>query len=268
MLFAYLDEFGHIGPYVARSANAHNEHPAFGLAGIVLPERSVRPFATKFLQLKQKMLASDIEKAGRIPQKWEKKGSDVFRPKAIEKYEGIRAGGFRLINQLKNCDGKIIYYGREKTVGKLDGNPTGMYTTVFAHMIRRLDQLCDEIDENFLIVIDQHSARKDLLECAAKTMYGQNPTRRLLCPPFEVESYLNQSMQAADWIAAIIGRIWAYELQPTEFADHQKTRSYFWSRVHSLATHSTVDRRKRRRMRQRQGFISIVRHALTVKFSS
>jgi len=46
-------------------------------------------------------------------------------------------------------------------------------------------------NQNFALVIDEHSAKKELLECAAKTMYGTNPARKLVSPPFEVESYLN-----------------------------------------------------------------------------
>ena len=257
MRFVYLDEFGHIGPFVSRNGKSHNEHPVFGLAGIMLPERFVRPFATKFLQLKQNMLAADIEKSGQIAQKWEKKGSDIFRPKAIERYEGVRAGGFRLINEVRLCGGRIIYYGREKTVGKVDGNSLGMYKTVLSHIMRRIDNFCDQVDENFLLVVDQHSARKELLECAAKTMYGHTPTRRLISPPFEVESYLNQNMQCADWIAAIVGRLWAYETQPSEYADHQKTHAYFWDRLHTLSVHSTVERRPPPRVRHRETVVSL-----------
>src|SRR5689334_9295571 len=46
------------------------------------------------------------------------------------------------------------------------------------------------------------------------------PARHMLRPPFEVESYINQNIQAADWIATIVGRLGAYEILPTEYADH------------------------------------------------
>ena len=35
--FAYLDEFGHIGPYLGRHHPRHNDSPVFGFAGLVLP---------------------------------------------------------------------------------------------------------------------------------------------------------------------------------------------------------------------------------------
>ena len=34
---AYLDEFGHVGPYIAHHDPRYNTHPVFGLGGIVLP---------------------------------------------------------------------------------------------------------------------------------------------------------------------------------------------------------------------------------------
>ena len=39
LYFAYLDEFGHIGPYIARDDPKHNDSPVFGLGGMILPQR-------------------------------------------------------------------------------------------------------------------------------------------------------------------------------------------------------------------------------------
>jgi len=191
MFFVYLDEFGHIGPFVSRTNLTYNESPIFGLAGIILPEQSVRVFATKILQLKEFMFDSEIARSGKISQIWEKKGRDIFRPRAVSKYQSLRSCGFRLLNYLRDCDGSIFYYGREKVIGKLDGNSNGLHTTVLSHAIRRIDNFCVTQNQNFALVIDEHSAKKELLECAAKTMYGTNPARKLVSPPFEVESYLN-----------------------------------------------------------------------------
>lgn len=243
MLFAYLDEFGHVGPFVSRTAKKFNESPVFGLAGIILPEKAVRPFATSFLQLKEHLLAADIEKSRKMAAKWEKKGVQIFRPSAMDKFPSLRNGGFRLLNQLNRCGGKVFYYGREKRRGEEGGNSNGLYTTVMSKTIRRIDQYASSIDSNFAIVMDQHSARKDLLECAAKTMFGKEPARRLVSPPFEVESYLNQNIQAADWVASIVGRLWSYRLENAQYADHAAMESYFGERIGRLITHSSVERR-------------------------
>jgi hypothetical protein len=73
--FIYLDEFGHIGPFMSRAGPRYNECPVFGLAGVILPEDAIRPFATKFLQLKQHIFKDEIKKSGKLASHWEKHGS-------------------------------------------------------------------------------------------------------------------------------------------------------------------------------------------------
>jgi hypothetical protein len=48
MYLVFLDEFGHIGPFSSKTAPRFNESPVFGLAGYLMPEESVRKFATWF----------------------------------------------------------------------------------------------------------------------------------------------------------------------------------------------------------------------------
>jgi hypothetical protein len=210
------------------------------LAGIILPETAIRPFATKFLQLKEHVFKREITSANTIGALWEKKGTEIFTAKQIAKYKHFRATGFRVINEIRNCGGKIFYYGREKISGTTDVNSIGLYTTVLSHAIRQLESFSTAHRTNYVMVVDEHSARKQLLITASKTMFGQTPAKHLLSPPFEVESYINQNIQAADWMAAIVGRLWAHETRPNEYPDHADFRKYFWARVHQVSTHSTV----------------------------
>jgi hypothetical protein len=134
-----------------------------------------------------------------------------------------------LLNYVRNCDGKVFYYGREKISGTTNVNSTGLYTTVLGQTIRQLESFSESQQTNYVMVVDEHSARKHLLITASKSMFGQNPARHLLSPPFEVESYINQNIQAADWVAAIVGRLWAYEIRPRQYADHADFKKYFWA---------------------------------------
>lgn len=240
MIFAYLDEFGHIGPFISRAHPEFNASPVFGLAGILLPEQAIRSFATYFLQRKSELLAHDIERSGKPAYAWEKKGSSLFTANSLEKYPEIRRTAFRLITNLQKSGGHIFYYGREK-VRQADGlNSTGFYKTIFSHCLRDIDKFCEARRQNYVVVLDEHSSRKDLLETASKTMFGSEPTRKLASPPFEVESYLNQNIQAADWIAAIIGRIWAYRLEPGQFGAYAPYEKFFHERISLASTHSSI----------------------------
>jgi hypothetical protein len=106
--FVYLDEFGHIGPYMSRAGLRYNESPVFGLAGIILPETAIRPFATQFLQLKQHVFKREIANAKTIGALWEKKGTEIFTTKQVAKYKHFRATGFRLINYIRDSGGHVF----------------------------------------------------------------------------------------------------------------------------------------------------------------
>ena len=72
--FAYLDEFGHIGPFISRTDPRYKDSPVFGLAGFVLPAAKVRGFGTWFYQRKCELLDFEIKRSGVHPAVWEKKG--------------------------------------------------------------------------------------------------------------------------------------------------------------------------------------------------
>lgn len=100
--FVYLDEFGHLGPFMARTASKYNESPVFGLAGIILPDQAVRPFATQVLKLKEFIFKDEIQRSGQPSSHWEKKGTEIFTAKQIAKYSHFRSTGFRLINYVRD----------------------------------------------------------------------------------------------------------------------------------------------------------------------
>jgi len=250
MIFAYLDEFGHIGPYFEQDHKNHNTSPVFGLAGILLRESSVRPFASYFLNRKVDLLGFDIRKSGKQAYEWEKKGTNLFTATSIIKYPEIQRSTSRLINYIDRFNGKIFYYGREKRRHSEEVNSTGLYKTVLSDAIRKIDSYCASINENFIIVMDQHSVRKELLETATKTMFGETRAYRLSSPPFEVESYLNQNIQAADWIATLVGRLWNYRLDPLGFSKYEIYDRLYWEKIHSCSSHSSVKiRRENDRLR-------------------
>ena len=88
--FAYLDEFGHIGPYLGRKHPRYNDSPVFGFAGLVLPVNEVRGFGTWFFQRKCHLLDFELERSGEHPAQWEKKGSSLYTVADIERYRQPR----------------------------------------------------------------------------------------------------------------------------------------------------------------------------------
>ena len=76
--FAYLDEFGHVGPYVSRSDRRHNDSPVFGFAGFVMPVEEVRAFGIWFFQRKRELLGFEIRRSGKHPAVWENRRDRAF----------------------------------------------------------------------------------------------------------------------------------------------------------------------------------------------
>jgi len=101
LYIAYLDEFGHIGPYISREDPSYNDSPVFGLGGMFLPYDKARSFATWFYQLKCRLLAWEIEQSGQHPATWEKKGSSLYTTQNVVKYQELRQGTNRLLNKIR-----------------------------------------------------------------------------------------------------------------------------------------------------------------------
>ena len=183
MLIAFLDEFGHPGPFVSRGDRRFSQSPVFGLAGYILPHHQVRHFATFFFQLKANMLSAELKRNRQHPATWEKKGTDLITTKNIRRYRAIREGLARLLSEIRKCNGKIFFYGREKYQTPEASNASGLYTTVLSHSIRQLDDFCCTRNAKFLMILDQHSDRIKLLESATKTMFGADSPARNYPPP-------------------------------------------------------------------------------------
>lgn len=64
LYIAYVDEFGHIGPYISRDHARHNDSPVFGLAGFVLPSSQVRGFGSHNLTVEGLDIGTDTIQAG------------------------------------------------------------------------------------------------------------------------------------------------------------------------------------------------------------
>jgi len=154
---AYLDEFGHIGPYINRNHPQHNDSPVFGSAGLVLPIDEVRGFGTWFFQRKCELLKFEIDRSGGHAATWEKKGSSLFTVNNVNKYPELRKFTFRLLNKIQNVGGFVFYVGGVKSEAPGVHNPNQLYRLVLREAIKRLDQYCvDDCHpaQNFLITLD------------------------------------------------------------------------------------------------------------------
>ena len=172
--FAYLDEFGHIGPYVSRQDLRHNDSPVFGLAGFVLPSERERAFGTWFFQRKCELLAFEIDRSGQHPAQWEKKGSSLYTVTNVTRYGELRKLTNRLFNKIAALDGFTFHVGIRKTEPPSNHNPNRLYQAILREAIKRIDEFCESDchpPEDFALILDEHDQRSRLITEAARSMY-------------------------------------------------------------------------------------------------
>ena len=242
--FAYLDEFGHIGPYVSRTDPRYKDSPVFGLAGFVMPALEVRGFGTWFFQRKCQMLDFEIKRSGEHPAVWEKKGASLFTVTNVTRYRELRKLTTRLFNKIESLGGFLFYVGLRKTAAPAVHDPNRLYARVFLEAIKRINEYCEENRDprdNFIVILDEHDQRSALITAAGRSMYGRNePRRQLIEPPFHVESHRYQTLQAADWIAGLVGRLGAIWADLEAYPENEVFRRYFEHRVNRASRRSGI----------------------------
>lgn len=247
LYLVYIDEYGHIGPFISSTDAKHKTHPAFGLGGFVLPYYQVRTFSTWFFKLKNRLLQIELNKSGEHPAKWEKKGSALYTEKNVKKYRQLRQATFSLLNKIKKLDGFTIHVGVEKRLGTSNQNAKRLYNAVLRELIKRLDDECKFRKSQFMMILDEQEKnvmRKELVETASLAMFGSDGRSCLLEPPLQVESYLYQTVQCADWLCGLYGRLAYYSCLPQDKPGFDVFETYFADRIKSTSIRSGLRRLK------------------------
>jgi len=242
----YLDEFGHIGPFVSRIDPKYNTFPVFGFGGIIIPADQVRSFSSWFFKLKCNLLDFEISRANTPAHSWEKKGAALYTTTNVLKYRELRRATFRLFNQIERCGGHIFYVGVEKFGDITKHSPNALTFAVLREAIRRLHSHCvRDINEDagylkFLDRREEQTYRDSLVTVTQQKMYRKNPRWTLLEASTQVESHRYQLMQAADWICALIGRIETYHTRKQEYPEYDWTDKYFTDSLNRISVRSGV----------------------------
>lgn len=240
---AYLDEFGHIGPFISRSHAKHNTSPVFGLGGFVLPVERVRPFASYFYELKCNLLAFEIERAGIPAFLWEKKGASLYTTENVLRYAQLRRATLRLLNRIEKDKGMVFYVGVQKTHSPEEHDPKALYRAVLREAIKRLDDFCGRREDLFMMVLDElqdRRFREEIVAEASCEMFGDARRVRMIEPPIQAESHLFQTLQCADWICGLVGRAGCHLVAPAEYEDLVWVPKYFSERLSRVAPISGI----------------------------
>lgn len=248
MYIGYFDEFGHNGAYISRQDPHYKTHPVFGIGGFIIPAHNVRHFSGAFRNLKESGLKAEIEakviSKGKKVEHWEKKGTALLTTNNINKYRELRSIINRLLNTLDELDAQVVFYGQEKPRGannETGENETSRYDHAMKQLIQRIDWTLPEHGHHLLILDKQGpKERAEIFASSAAFMFSHENAGKLLEPPLEVESHLYQTVQCADWLCALIGRIAAYKYDP-EFNEFKWAVEYFGNRLaHVSSSHCKI----------------------------
>ncbi len=223
MLVAYLDEFGHIGPFHPEITTGNRPRPAFGYAGFVIPVDNVREFGGFFEFIKEKLLAWEIEQSGCHPRRWEKKGSSLLTTENILKYgkKEIEPALKRLFTRLYRLDGEVVFCGMEKDHGETPNETaTQRSTHMLINSVRCLADIAEARDEKIMIFLDavDEAPRLEAVSQLGGFIYtASNPNlRRVVEVPMQLESKHYGNVQFADWICGLMGRLTDFHLAGRE----------------------------------------------------
>ena len=248
MLIAYIDEFGHVGPYIEEGHSKFGQHPVFGYGGFILPASQARALGASFKREKTNLFKTEIN-LSTTPHQWERKGAEYFTTGSIEsRPEQVRV--FKaLIGQLRGYGGKLFYYGDEKARGTL--KQTGRSATEVMHdalreTINRICTYAESAAEDVLILMDAFTdkTRQELAARQYAHIYSRRRAemRRIVEAPLHIESKLNSGIQMADWICGLIGRAAHFQLvadsqfywAPSKFRTSLQNMFTFESKLHLL----------------------------------
>ncbi|CAB3688799.1 DUF3800 domain-containing protein [Achromobacter pestifer] len=237
----YLDEFGHIGPFISRHHQQHKTSPVFGFGGLVLPVYAVREFAIYFYKLKCHLLRFELEQQSKPAYQWEKKGAQLYTVHNVAKYRTLRTATGRLLNQIKRVGGYVIYGGEQKTSDADAHQPAEVFKQQLLQILRRVDQFCVARRATFMLLLDEQQAgnvwREANVEACTLAMFevAADRCRMLIEPPIQGESHLFQTLQCADWICGLVGRLCTYQVASCQYEDWKIFHQYFHDRIREVA---------------------------------
>ena len=184
---AYLDEFGHVGPYLSRDDSRFNDSPAFGLGGFVIPHEACREFSGWFYRLRNDLLDFEIKRDAVHPSRWEKKGSALLTSTNVEKYPQLTRAMKRIFSKIHKCGGFVVYAGFEKSRSP-NVDSRGLYGGVLRRILLKIHRACCTGNSKFMVLLDDNDrtfSREVILRKAQQVMFGDDRCHSLIETPLQ-----------------------------------------------------------------------------------
>lgn len=220
MWLVFLDEFGHDGAYVSRDHPRFNQSPVFGLGGLALREHSAIDFALDFGRLKANTLG--------WPYRYrEAKGRTIFKAGAFDDSLGSSRRHHtanvanRFLSLVRKHEGHVLYRGIVKASDIADHSASKVHMACLRRVFATVNSYCGESESYFLMSFDRHETHLKKMQFISGAHRDSDGKVRIADYPHDLESRYHNSIQAADWVCALLGRVWAYRVDAVGWASHK-----------------------------------------------
>lgn len=227
MLIAYIDEFGHQGPYISHDHKKYNTHSCFGYAGYIVPASNVRKMGGHFKYIKEQLLEWEIKHSTVPRDQWEKKGASLLTTSNISQYgDEIKPALHRIYRKLGQLDGEIFFYGQQKPLGPVSRThetSQDRESHCLIQAISRLGTIASKKGKRLMVIMDATDTpnRERAVATLGATIYSRNnkEAQSIIEIPLQTESHLYGTVQLADWTCALMGRLTDYHFaEKSEFS--------------------------------------------------
>ncbi len=218
-----------MGLLSVRGEAASSVSAARGAAGFRVPRRSSR----RMLERSALAIPSmSFSRTATDTRRWRFGGA--ISPWQQSPFLAAQAGNRRLIGFPQ--DRNHLLFGKTTLLhGLLAGErePFSQVTIGPKNLGRSL--LLDEQEDEF---------RQEIVEASARTMFGEDGRKTLIEPPIQAESHMYQTLQCADWICGLVGRLGCHLARPDEFSDFEWAEKYFGDRIRKISPGSGIRRQQ------------------------
>ena len=131
----------------------------------------------------------------------------------------------------------MFYTGEHKTTDPDVHDSTETFKRQLLQSVRKIDRFCLQSGSTFMLMLDEQRCgnewRETNVEVCTLAMFedASEKCRTLIEPPIQAESHLFQTIQCADWICGLIGRLTALLVAPDEYQELEPFDKYFSDRI-------------------------------------
>ncbi len=159
----------------------------------------------------------------------------------MQRYSQLRTATGRLLNHIRQIGGHVVYSGERKTASTSRHQSAERFKHQLLRIVRRADRFFSARQATFMLLVDEQQAGGSWREMNVKVctlaMFedAAHRCRTLIEPLIQGESHLFQTLQCADWICGLVGRLCAYEAASSQYRDWEIFHRYFHARLQAVA---------------------------------